>query len=211
MRNASGYSEHFIPNMKYKNEKIQLLGNTARINGFIDDDYNSNDSLLNEVESKNPNAIILGNHSYTDMEYLRRGNFKFMTRPKLESVKVEQTLAKKQFAKFFTDEIEQTTRYFSEMDEEANDYTIFETDRMLKRKMARPELSIAKYACSTHNKKLFFGKPNPLILIEDLAYRLTLQELQDIFDDCLQTYHQMSEEIKVVPAEHPIDIHYNIR
>jgi hypothetical protein len=60
------------------------------------------------------------------------------------------------------------------MDEDANDYTVFETERTLKRKIVKPEISIAKYACSTANKKLFFGSPNPLLLIEDLAYRLSL-------------------------------------
>lgn len=61
------------------------------------------------------------------------------------------------------------------MNEEANDYTVYETDKSLKRKIAKPEISTAKFACSTPNKKLFFGMPNPLILIEDLAYNLTLE------------------------------------
>ncbi len=46
-------------------------------------------------------------------------------------------------------------------------------------------MSVAKYAVSTPNKKLFFGKPNPLLLIEDLAYRLTLQELEEILGDVM--------------------------
>ncbi len=51
-------------------------------------------------------------------------------------------------------------------------------------------MSVAKYAVSTPNKKLFFGKPNPLLLIEDLAYRLTLQELEEILGDVMQTYFE---------------------
>ena len=46
-------------------------------------------------------------------------------------------------------------------------------------------MSVAKYACSTPNKKLLFGKPNPLLVIEDLAYRLSLEELEDIFGDVM--------------------------
>jgi hypothetical protein len=45
---------------------------------------------------------------------------------------------------------------------------------MTKRKIVKPEISVAKFAVSGHNKKLFFGKPNPLLMIEDLAYRLSL-------------------------------------
>ena len=68
----------------------------------------------------------------------------------------------------------QTTRYFYEMDEDMNDYTVYEADSQTKRKNAKPEISVAKFACSEHNKKLFFGKPNPLLVLEDLAYRLSL-------------------------------------
>jgi hypothetical protein len=57
--------------------------------------------------------------------------------------------------------------------------------------MAKPEISLAKYACSEHNKKLFFGAPNPLLMIEDLASRLSLEELEDIFKETLQTYHEL--------------------
>ena len=76
--------------------------------------------------------------------------------------------------------MQQSTNYFYELDEDQNDYTVYEADSQTKRKIAKPEMSIAKYACSGHNKKLFFGKPNPLLMIEDLAYRLSLQELEDI-------------------------------
>ena len=55
-----------------------------------------------------------------------------------------------------------------------NDYTVYEADSQTKRKNVKPEMSVAKYACSEHNKKLFFGKPNPLLILEDLAYRLSL-------------------------------------
>lgn len=78
------------------------------------------------------------------------------------------------------------------MDEDAEDYTVYEADKSLRRKIVRPELTIAKYACSTPNKKLFFGHPNPLLLIEDLVYRLSLDELRDIYHDCLQTYNELS-------------------
>lgn len=76
--------------------------------------------------------------------------------------------------------------------------------------MAKPEMSIAKYACSGHNKKLFFGKPNPLIMIEDLAYRLSLQELEDILEETMQIYHETTRDHMSMPAHHPIDIHYGL-
>lgn len=88
--------------------------------------------------------------------------------------------------KFLTDEMQQTNRFFFEMEEEAEDYTIYEADKTLKRKIVKPEISIAKYACSTANKKLFFGSPNQLLLLEDLVYNLSLEKLKDIFNECVQ-------------------------
>ena len=110
---------------------------------------------------------------------------KYFSKPKFDIPSIEKTLAKKQFSKFFTDEMPQSTTYFYELDEDQNDYTVYEADSVTKRKMAKPEMSIAKYACSGHNKKLFFGKPNPLLMIEDLAYRLSLQELEDILEETM--------------------------
>lgn len=46
---------------------------------------------------------------------------------------------------------------------------------MNKRKMARPQLSVSKYAVTQMHKKLFFGSPDPLLLIEDLCETFTLE------------------------------------
>lgn len=51
-----------------------------------------------------------------------------MYKPRIEPVQLEQTLAKKHFSKFFQDEMSQSTRYFYEMEEEQEDYTVYEAD-----------------------------------------------------------------------------------
>ena len=51
------YSSHFLLNKKYKKDNIFLMGNYGRIFGFVDDDYNSNDYLLNDIEEKSPDVI----------------------------------------------------------------------------------------------------------------------------------------------------------
>lgn len=71
-------------------------------------------------------------------------------------------MAKKKLTKFFSEEMSLTSRYFYEhdadfdneadeyQDERVNpnelDFTVFEVDHSLKRKMAKPELSIARWA-----------------------------------------------------------------
>ena len=86
MRHSGTYSSHFIPNAKINKESAFLLGNQTRIFGIIDDDCNCNDHLLNLIENKSPNTIILGGLSINDMEYIRKGHLKFMYKPKIDPV-----------------------------------------------------------------------------------------------------------------------------
>lgn len=54
-----------------------MFGNKAVIYGSINDDYNSCDSIQNVIETNNekqtPEALILGDVSYADMDYFRQG------------------------------------------------------------------------------------------------------------------------------------------
>lgn len=75
--------------------------------------------------------------------------------------------------------------------DEYNDYTVYESNRSLRRKIGRPQLTAARIVCSTHQKKVFFGSPDPLLVIEDAAARLTLAELEDTFDASLDSYNRM--------------------
>jgi hypothetical protein len=53
---------------------------------------------------------VLGAMAPSDMEFLRKGQSKYISRPRFEKISVEMTLAKKHFSKFFQDEMEQTSR-----------------------------------------------------------------------------------------------------
>lgn len=77
LRHSGTYSSHFLPNAKYNKETVFVLGNNVHIRGFVDDDYNSNDNLLNELEQKNPNVIfdlnnIIGYDSWRNI-FIRYG------------------------------------------------------------------------------------------------------------------------------------------
>ena len=136
--------------------------------------------------------------SHQEMDFVRKGYLRYKFPPNLQKVKAEHTLAKKKMSKFFLDEMHQSGRFFYENpdetplygeeqdggpgDTESTDFTVFEIDHQHKRKMAKPQLSIAKLACSMNNKKLFFGGPPELLAIEDIAYSIELEELKYIFD-----------------------------
>jgi hypothetical protein len=55
------------------------------------------------------------------------------------------------------------------------DHTIYESNEFLRRKIAKPQLTAARIMCATHGKKVFFGQPSTLTLIEDICARSSLQ------------------------------------
>ncbi|CDW83616.1 UNKNOWN [Stylonychia lemnae] len=222
-KKIDNYSIHFIPNRKPSRTHFTVAGNFGRLFGFEDDDYNSNDALLNDIEDKDPQAIIIGNLSHSEIDYIRKGYFKYQFAPKIQKPQAEHTLAKKKFTKFFLDEMHQTGRFYYENADEtplpgeeddggpgnpdSNDFTVYELDHLYKRKMAKPQLSIAKYACSMQNKKLFFGAPPELLAIEELAYNVDIEVMREIFQDVLDKYNKGANNREFVPSEYPIDIH----
>ena len=50
-------------------------------------------------------------------------------------------------------------------------------------------------------------------MIEEICERLTLKELDEIFDEILFQYDQRQDEMgkDCIPAYHPIDIHYSLK
>ena len=50
-------------------------------------------------------AVILGCMSEYDMDYLRKGDMKFMFKPQFDKIKPEDTLAKKKLTKFYNEEM----------------------------------------------------------------------------------------------------------
>jgi hypothetical protein len=42
--------------------------------------------LIADIELQEPNAVILGGMAYTDLEYLRKGEMKYMNKAKIEPV-----------------------------------------------------------------------------------------------------------------------------
>lgn len=65
-----------------------------------------------------PDALILGDIAHTDMDYFRKGQFKYMSPPELSKVHPEFTLARKNLNKFFQQEID------------LSEFIHFETDKM---------------------------------------------------------------------------------
>ena len=104
--NINGFSYHCIPNKTYSKAKMYRFGNQGSIFGCIDDDYNSCDAIQDSIEQFKPQALVLGDVSYSDMDYFKLGQLKFLRPPNLAVVQPEMTLARKKLNKFFQQDIE---------------------------------------------------------------------------------------------------------
>jgi hypothetical protein len=117
----------------------------------------------------------------------------------------EDFIARKKCSYFFQEQLQSSPTIF--VDEESD--SLYESDDQLKRKIWRTQLSAARYQISAYGKKLFFGQPDPLLVIEHLSATITIDELKEIFYDCLDEFSETRE--KQVPCHHPIDLHERLK
>ena len=185
-----------------------IFASEGLIWGLNEDEYNNNDWMLNQIEKFDPECVVLGNTSYTDMEYLKFGNRKFLHPPLYEPITAEQTMATKSLNDFFEFDIPLSFGFFIDS---IDDSTIFQADTKLKRKIVKPELSLAKTMKDSNNKKIFFGAPNPLFTTEDLALSYSLDELQRYFHEVINHIDEYSVKEKWAVVTEPHDMCYNFR
>ena len=183
-----------------------VFSNQALICGIAEDDYNNSDWVLNNMEKFDPECMVLGTMSYTDIEKFKHGHRKYYYPPLYEPVLATQTMATKPLNSFITNEMDISMNFFHDGFE---DSTIFMANHTLKRKVALPELSLAKVFNSRRRKQLFFGNPNPLFTIEDIALSYSLDELRNIFFDNIDYYEKKSEKGVFIPQTEPIDYKFN--
>ena len=62
-----------------------------------------------------------------------------------------------------------------------------------------------------YDKKIFFGKVNPLLAIEHLAATRSLSDLQEVFEGTIDAYLKSANEEMFWPPAAPIDLHQRLR
>lgn len=155
-----------------------------------------------------PECVILGNTAYTDMEYFKHGNRKYFYPPMYEPINANQTMATRPMNDFITLDLESHLGFHIDGFDES---TIYQTDSKLKRKIARPELSLAKSFNEKVNKKLFFGAPNPLFTTEDIVLNNSLDNLQSIFHQNIEYMDKYGKIENWAVVTEPVDFMFNMR
>ena len=96
-----------------------------------------------------PEALVLGDISYSDMDYFRIGPLSYMSGPNIQLIQPEFTLARKKLNKFFQSDIELSPNIHLETDkmygiiddmvaEDFHDLTVYVSEHNLKRKIGLP-------------------------------------------------------------------------
>ena len=62
-----------------------------------------------------------------------------------------------------------------------------------------------------YEKKLFFGKPCPLLMIEQMAATMELDQLKQMFAEGLAEYKVRAVNRSWYPSFAPIDVHNRLR
>lgn len=154
-------------------------GNNLRIMGSIPDDFRSSIAVLSTLENFQPDVIILGERNKFDFDRMR-GKLSFDMLPRLYTGN-ENLLAKTEFSKFYSKEFKQNLEFFKVAEENL----IYKANINRKTLHSDDYMSAAYNASLSIDVALLFGKPDPTLFIEDLVLRYSLEDLQGIFERCI--------------------------
>jgi hypothetical protein len=92
------------------------------------------------MEKADSECLVFGMTSYTEFDFIKHKFRKYYYPPLYEPVSEEQTMATNQFNEYFKFHYETDLTTFKDAFE---DDTVFEANHTLKRKIAKPDLSLA--------------------------------------------------------------------
>lgn len=174
--------------MTLERRDLFLNNHKSSILGFIDNDMTSIDVLIDEFVRKRPQGMILSNSNVNKFRYFANYNYLYYHPVEIYSnKKPENLLAKKQYKEFFNIILDQNPYFFKAPDDEY----LFEIDRYNKLKI--PDITLTSAYNAVNDKvsdvRLFHGRADDLIMLEDLCHRFSLQELRNIYTNTIDNYN----------------------
>lgn len=164
--------------------------------GYSDDDFTSSEYLLYRLEEKKPKGVILGDCSIDDLEYYKNHIGKYKQPVKINKVNGENLIGRQSFLNYFRRDFPTNFNFYKEY----ADFMIYEVDKFDRRKSANQNLTLSYYTCYTEELKLILGGPNKLLVLEDLAVNLELEELQYIIFQCINEYKTSGSKYEFFPS-----------
>lgn len=198
--------------MNYTNTTINerelfIMNHKGWLYGTLYDDFASADHLMYRFTFRNPKGIILGDLSKTDLFYNYQNDKRnYYLGFKLHNINNENLIARQEMMEYFKKDFQNSMLYFKQH----NDYICALADFKNNSKIFDPNLSASYYACYQDNIKLFYGGNAKILLEEDLAINMELNELQKCYVESIDKYKLLAKYNCFNPCLNLIDynIHY---
>ena len=198
--------------MNYTNTTINerelfIMNHKGWLYGTLYDDYASADHLMYRFTFRNPKGLILGDLSKTDFLYnYKQDKNNYYLGFDIYPVNNENLIARQELMDYFKTDFPRSLLYFKH----DKDYICSFADFKNNSKIFDPNLTSSYYACFNDNIKLFYGGNSKILLEEDLAINLNLEDLQKIFFESLEKYRDIASINSFNPCLNLIDfnIHY---
>lgn len=181
--------------MNYTNTTINerelfIMNHKGWMYGTLYDDYASADHLMFRFTFRNPKGLILGDLSKTDFLYgYKNDKQNYFLGLKLFNINNENLIARQEMMEYFKSDFPKSLLFYKQN----NDYICALADFKNNAKIFDPNLSAAYYACYHDDIKLFYGGSPKILLEEDLAVNLDLEQLQRIYVKSLQKYKELAK------------------
>ena len=140
----------------FPSAQIYLNGNNGNLYGCSEDDANSLDYLLDQLEHQQPEALILGGMAASDLDYYRLSSYKYYgdVSSLFKQVTPGSIIARKRMNHYFEQELSTSPAVHSFTDNfqqtlggdehGQEDYRLFELNHRLKRKIWLTQLTAAR-------------------------------------------------------------------
>ncbi|KRX06885.1 hypothetical protein PPERSA_11530 [Pseudocohnilembus persalinus] len=184
-----------ISNYKPRFEKIELFGQSHPLIGSQNLLENSQ-FVLAVLEEYKPKSCILGGMNVQDLQEMNQQIQIYSQTPNFKE-DYNDILAKKRMIQFFEEEINKNPLYFKIED----DKIFYRNDPVNKVCHMENYLSAANLYSLSPDRYLLFGKPSQHLLFEDIALRLDLQQLRDIFNHVISYVYQGIENGDVISGD----------
>ena len=101
-------------------------------------------------------------------------------------------------SQFIRNDLKDSLNFFIDTNDQT-ETTIYELNRMTRKRIAWPELSMVNTLIKNHleESKIFVAKPDQLIHLEDLATVFSLEELRNCFHEVIEYASMRQKEGKV--------------
>ncbi|KAL4437594.1 hypothetical protein ABPG74_017832 [Tetrahymena malaccensis] len=173
---------HYLQNDVYNPEiqRVQLYGQEQIVIGSQQDARSPN-FVLAMIGQFDPKSVVLGGLNKLQLKEYQVGKKIYESEPVIQNNE-EDLPAKEILTHFFQEDLEFGNTWFYQ----EGDQCVYRAIKSTRQAIMEDHLSCGFHLYEKPNRHLIFGKPDLNLVFEDLALRLSLKQLQDVFYHVIQ-------------------------